>query len=67
MGTKDGWPRYFGGRGAVGGEEDDAVCAEGVEGVGDFGEGGGGGSLERSGTQAKKPKRLGWEARRLKQ
>ena len=36
MGTKDGWPRYFGGRGAVGGEEDDAVCFEGVESVGDF-------------------------------
>ena len=30
----------FGGRGAVGGEEDDAVCLLVVEGVGDFGEDG---------------------------
>lgn len=44
-GLPDGGERWvaevFGGRGAVGGEEDDAVCAEGVEGVGDFGEDGG--------------------------
>ena len=40
MGMKDGWPRYLGGRGALGGEEDDAVCLQVVKGVGDFGEDG---------------------------
>ena len=44
MGMKDGWPRYLGGRGALGGEEDDAVCLQVVKGVGDFGEDGMGGA-----------------------
>jgi len=52
--------------GAVGGEEDDAVCLQGVEGV-KISDRTAEGSAERSGTLAKKPKRfLGAEARRLK-